>query len=130
MWLDLRSEDQHELDRLKAQVASILKDATPADVSVKVEVVGDRPAGLLHPGHHLVQGALYALEIVGLQGSLEIGSTDANIPLHYGCPAVTIGITRGGNAHRADEFIEVPPISQGMKQFILLTLAAAQSYSE
>jgi acetylornithine deacetylase/succinyl-diaminopimelate desuccinylase-like protein len=130
MWLDLRSEDQQELDKLKAQVASVVKEATPADVTVQVEIVGDRPAGLLAPGHHLVQGALYALEIVGLQGSLEIGSTDANIPLHYGCPAVTIGITRGGNAHRADEFIEVLPVAQGMKQFILLALAAAQSYAE
>jgi hypothetical protein len=40
---------------------------------------------------------------------------------------VTIGITRGGNAHRLDEYIEVEPIAQGMKQLIILALAAANT---
>jgi hypothetical protein len=38
---------------------------------------------------------------------------------------VTIGITRGGNAHRLDEYVEIAPIELGLRQLILLTLAAA-----
>lgn len=77
------------------------------------------------PQHPLVQGALAALEIVGLRGALENGSTDGNIPLAAGCPTVTVGITRGGNAHRTDEFIETAPVNNGARQLLVLTLAAA-----
>ncbi len=125
MWLDLRSEQQTELDKLKNQVLAILKDV-PNEVTLNVEIVGDRPSGYLNPRHVLVQGALQALSEVNIQGTLETGSTDGNIPLYFGCPCVTVGITRGGNAHRTDEFIEVSPIKQGIKQLILLTLATCQ----
>jgi tripeptide aminopeptidase len=66
-----------------------------------------------------------ALAKVGVRGTLETGSTDGNVPLAEGCPAVTIGITRGGNAHRLDEYVETAPVSAGMRQLITLTLAAA-----
>ncbi len=126
--LDLRSESQEELERLKQQVQSLLQP-TPADTTLSVEIVGDRPTGSMPVRHSLVKGALQALREVGIAGTLESGSTDGNIPLYHGCPCVTIGITRGGNAHRLDEFIHVPPILQGLQQLITLTLAAAQAQS-
>ena len=76
-----------------------------------------------------MQGALAALDCVGITGALESGSTDANVPLSRGCPAVTIGITRGGNAHRLDEFIETGPVKVGLQQLITLALAAAEYYA-
>lgn len=124
--LDLRSESQAELDQLKAQVEQALQPV-PSGTTLTVEVVGDRPAGAMPVRHSLVQGALQALREIGIEGTLESGSTDGNIPLYYGCPCVTIGITRGGHAHRLDEFIHTPPIAQGLQQLITLTLAAAQA---
>jgi tripeptide aminopeptidase len=129
MWLDLRSEQQSELEKIKQQVLAILKEV-PNDVTLTIEVVGDRPAGYLNPRHVLVQGALQALSEVNITGTLETGSTDGNIPLYYGCPCVTVGITRGGNAHRTDEFIEIAPIQQGIRQLILLTLATCQHHAQ
>ncbi|MBL8165882.1 MAG: peptidase M20, partial [Anaerolineae bacterium] len=87
--------------------------------------VGDRPAGSIRIDHPLVQGALSALEQVGVRGTLENGSTDANVPLSLGCPAVTVGVTRGSNAHRLDEYIETAPVADGIHHLVLLTLAAA-----
>lgn len=130
LWLDLRSESQKELDRLVQQVRQLIDSVERPGLSFHVEVVGDRPAGHIPNDHPLVKGALAALESVGAQGTLESGSTDGNIPLAAGCPAVTIGITRGGNAHRLDEYIEVAPISGGLQQLILLTLAAAEDITE
>lgn len=124
--LDLRSESQIELDRLKAQVEQLLQPV-PNGTTLSVDVVGDRPAGSMPVRHSLVQGALQVLREVGIEGTLESGSTDGNIPLYYGCPCVTIGITRGGNAHRLDEFIHTPPIAQGLQQLITLALAAAEA---
>ncbi|XWX04560.1 M20/M25/M40 family metallo-hydrolase [Aggregatilineales bacterium SYSU G02658] len=127
--LDLRSESQDELERLKRQVQSLLQPV-PAETSLSVEIVGDRPTGSMPVRHSLVKGALQALREVGIEGTLESGSTDGNIPLYHGCPCVTIGITRGGNAHRFDEFIHVPPIAQGIQQLITLTLATAQAQAD
>ncbi len=127
--LDLRSESQEELERLKQQVNSLLQ-AVPTGTTLSVEVVGDRPTGSIPAHHSLVRGALQALREVGIEGTLESGSTDGNIPLYHSCPCVTIGITRGGNAHRLDEFIHVPPIAQGIQQLITLTLATAQAQAD
>jgi tripeptide aminopeptidase len=121
----LRSEDSATLagfeQRVRAQVDAVSKP----DMPFSVDVVGDRPAGSIATEHPLVQGALAALQAVGIRGTLENGSTDANVPLAYGIPAVTVGVTRGGNAHRLDEYIETKPVSDGLRQLIILTLAAA-----
>lgn len=125
LWLDLRSEDSAALHGLEQQVRAHIAASGRPDLSFEVEVVGDRPSGQIPVAHPLVKTALSALEQVGVRGTLETGSTDANIPLAAGCPAVTIGITRGGNAHRTDEFIETRPVEAGLQQMILLVLAAA-----
>lgn len=124
LWLDLRSEDSRALMVFENEVRHLIPPLVRSDLAFEIEVVGDRPAGQVPPDHPLVQTALAALEQVGTQGTLETGSTDANVPLSMGCPAVTVGITRGGNAHRLDEFIETRPIADGMRQLILLTLTA------
>jgi acetylornithine deacetylase/succinyl-diaminopimelate desuccinylase-like protein len=126
LWLDMRSEKQEALADLRDRVYAVITRLEHPGLRFSVEVVGDRPAGSIARAHPLVRGALNALEQVGIRGALEVGSTDGNIPLHEGCPTVTIGITRGGNAHRLDEYIETEPVEAGMKQLILLTLATAQ----
>lgn len=123
LWLDMRSEDRTGLETLERAVRQCI--TTLLDVRWQVEVVGDRPAGSIPVQHDMVQAALAALTLVGVRGTLETGSTDANIPLSVGCPAVTVGITRGGNAHRLDEYIETGDIEAGLRQLIVLTLAAA-----
>jgi tripeptide aminopeptidase len=125
LWLDMRSESLQGLSILETQVREAIAAAAQPDLTLNVEIVGDRPAGTLPTTHPLVQGALAALAQVGVRGTLETGSTDANIPLSEQVPAVTIGITRGGNAHRLDEFIEIKPIEAGLQQLVLLTQAAA-----
>ncbi len=126
LWLDMRSEKQSALADLRDRVYGLITRMEHAGLRFSVEVVGNRPAGAIDKQHPLVQGALSALARVGIRGALEIGSTDGNIPLHDGCPTVTVGITRGGNAHRLDEYIETKPVQAGMHQLILLTLATVQ----
>ncbi len=124
LWIDLRSEEPAALSALEQQVQALVRQLETPDLQFTVEVVGDRPAGRIPPDHPLVQCALAVLDRQGIQGTLEVGSTDANVPLAAGVPAVTIGITRGGNAHRADEYVEVAPVENGVRQLILLVLAA------
>lgn len=125
LWLDLRSEDSTALAQLVERVQQIIAAHETDEVRFTIEQVGDRPSGALPADHPLVVAALEALERVGFRGTLESGSTDANVPLSLGIPAVTIGITRGGNAHRLDEYMEIAPIESGMRQLLMLTLAAS-----
>jgi tripeptide aminopeptidase len=73
----------------------------------------------------LVGAAGIVLRQVGFEPVFDASSTDANIPISLGIPAVCIGITHGGLGHTTSEFIEVPPIATGLTQLGLLTLAAA-----
>jgi tripeptide aminopeptidase len=125
LWLDMRSEQRDALEALEREVRSRIHMINDEDITFMVEIVGDRPAGYLPPDHPLVQGAIAALGQVGVQAALETGSTDGNVSLAAGVPTVTIGITRGGNAHRLDEYIEIEPISAGLRQLMILVMAAS-----
>ena len=60
------------------------------------------------------------------QTANRISSTDANVPLSRGIPAVCIGITDGGNAHRLDEWITPELLPKGMQHLMSLTQWAAR----
>ncbi|MCB0075102.1 MAG: M20/M25/M40 family metallo-hydrolase, partial [Caldilineaceae bacterium] len=94
---------------------------------VTVETIGDRPAGEIAPDHPLVKAASAALADAGLTTppDLRISSTDANIPLSQGIPAVCVGIAEGGNAHRLEEWMSPARLGQGMQHLLLLTWWAA-----
>ncbi len=129
LWLDMRSVDARALADLRQGVGRLVQHSRRDGLQFEVETVGERPAGSIADDHELARGALAALAEIGINGSLETASTDGNVPLSQGCPAVTIGITRGGNAHRLDEYIEVAPIRFGLKQLITLVLASARYYA-
>jgi len=126
LWLDMRSEQQAALDILSEQVYGLIQQQTQPGLKFDTKVVGNRPAGSISKRHPLVEAAMETLSILGIVGNLQRGSTDGNIPLSAGCPTVTIGITRGANAHRLDEYIETEPVELGLKQLITLTIAASQ----
>lgn len=122
IWLDLRSEEMNALAVLEEEVYRLIYSLTSPDIAFDVEVVGERPAGYISPDHPLVLAAIEALANVGVRATLETGSTDGNIALAAGCPTVTVGVTRGGNAHRLDEYAETAPVKDGMQQLFQLVL--------
>jgi len=125
LYLDLRSEDPATLSTLEAQVRRAADNAAQPGLSFTIDVVGDRPAGQIATHHPLVKLAAAALDAIDHPVTYERGSTDANVLLANGLPAVTIGITYGAHAHRLDEYIETAPIAGGIWQLLLLTLSAA-----
>ena len=125
LWLDLRSEDEMTLLKLEQEVRKIVDSMDLEDLSFSIELVGSRPSGRIANDHPLVDGAIHVLEIIGFRSTLENGSTDGNIPLAAGYPTVTIGITRGGNAHRLDEYVDTSFVADGLKQLVTLILSAS-----
>ena len=122
--LDLRSEDDETLSALSGEVERLASTARRPGVSVDLELIGKRPSGGLPAGHPLVRLAQECLRGVGVEPRLNNGSTDANLPLSRGYPAVTIGLTTGGRAHTVHEFINVPPVEKGLEQVVRLVTRA------
>jgi tripeptide aminopeptidase len=112
--LDLRSEDPALLLKIADQVERYLRDANGEDVKVDFEIVGQRPAGQIPEDHPFVQLAMDCTRDTGVEPVLTAGSTDANIPLSRGIPAVVMGITTGGGAHTTHEYINTEPVVKGM----------------
>lgn len=124
MDLDLRSEDYRTLQRLVGRVQQRVQESAGPGVSITMEAIGERPAGEIPGSHPLVQAARACLQKRRIQAMLEVGSTDANIPLSRGYPAVCVGLTRGGNAHTTEEFILTEPLAAGMDQVLCLIESA------
>jgi tripeptide aminopeptidase len=116
--LDVRSEGADSLSAVTAAVEERICSARREGVQVAMEVIGQRPAGEIPPDHPLVQLAVKCLEEEGLQASLTSGSTDANVPLSCGLPAIVLGITTGAGTHTRQEYIDVPPIDRGLRQLL------------
>ena len=116
--LDLRSEGKESLAELISAVERLFHHANGQGVSVDVEVIGQRPAGEISASHPLVLLAKTCLQEQGLDAGLISGSTDANVPLSKGYPAIVLGVTTGGSAHTVNEYINTKPIKQGIEQLV------------
>ena len=116
--LDLRSENSAALNQLVHQVETLVGAANRPDVAVTLELIGRRPAGKLPSTDPLVRLAKRCLLAQGLQPNLTIGSTDANIPLSRGLPAICVGLSTGYGAHTFNEYINVGPLFQGLAQLV------------
>lgn len=126
MLLDLRSVSSAVLSDLVSEVYRLVEEATldQPEVHLQIVKVGDRPSGAIPREHPLVQAAVAAYQMVGAQISFQQSSTDANIPLSLGIPAICVALTDGGNAHRTDEYILPTNLGRGMQALLLLSLAA------
>ena len=135
--LDLRSEDPKALARLDVTMRAALERATDdenrrrssgsAPLRVDVQLVGDRPSGLTPRSHPLVQAALAANRALGRDAELTSASTDANVAIALGIPAVALGAGgRAGDAHLATEWYENADGALGVIRALLVTTAVAE----
>jgi tripeptide aminopeptidase len=132
--LDMRSEDPVVLAALDQRVRQALADALAAEkarwprsnvpLELVIDTIGIRPAGTQPDSAHIVQAAVAAARALGLRTALVASSTDANIPISLGIPAITIdGGGRGGGAHALDEWYEDTPDSYRGPQWAALLVA-------
>ncbi len=125
MELDLRSESTAQLNELARRVESLLDAGLPQRsssgskwVRVEKEVIGQRPAGEIPASHPLIRLAQTVLRELSIEPTLAMGSTDANLPLSLGYPALVLGITHGDGAHTSGEYLNTLPVAEGMEQLV------------
>jgi di/tripeptidase len=124
--LDMRSIDPRSLADLERRVLAILgRQAKEGEGQVKLDLVGDRPAGSIPSDHPVVRTCKAVHAALGVATFSEASSTDANVPLSLGIPGVCLSITEGANEHRLDEYIETGAIATGVKNILLAAVALA-----
>ena len=135
---DLRSEAPDELTKLEAAFLDLIGRSVDAEnaarstrsgpIVAEIRKIGDRPAGHTDESSELVQLAHAAVSAHGFTPGFEFSSTDANIPMSMGIPAIKIGSGGvGGRAHSLEEWIDVAPEPsiRGMAAGLATVLAVA-----
>ena len=131
MVIDMRSTDCAELRKLDEQFLGIVREAVDEEnkarstregrITADPQLIGDRPCGETALTSPIVQRTTEVVKAFGLKPSYGISSTDSNIPMSLGIPAVTIGRGPGGRAHSLDEWTVVDP--KGDVQAVQVALA-------
>lgn len=133
--IDLRSTAQRELDRLEVTVLGTLSSEIAAEtrgrpesdrLQLSVERIGDRPLGSLGPEAPLRRNLLAVDRHLAIQTELRIGSTDANLPLSLGIPALAIGAGgTGGGLHSTAEWYDPTGRELALRRILLLVCTTA-----
>jgi tripeptide aminopeptidase len=143
--IDLRSTDPGQLLRLEVALHRAVEDAVShwngrakvgtangeKPLSFTIVKIGDRPAANL-PADSPLLDALRAVDRhLRLRTDLRLGSTDANIPLSLGVPALSMGAGGdGGGAHTQAEWYSAKDRESGLRRVLLLTLAMLEWAAE
>ncbi len=122
--IDLRSTDVKMLGQLADRVRAIVEQKVGPGLQTEIEVLGERPAGTRSQTDPLVLLADKTLRWLGIEPIYAASSTDANIPISLNIPSLCVGVTYAGRAHTLDEYIQVPPIADGLAQLLRLTVEA------
>ena len=131
--VDLRSAEPGALDKLDRTMRDLVDGAVAAEnargkthkgvISASLEPVGNRPAAPLQTAGRVIDESVAALAAFGFGARFEASSTDANIPLSLGIPAIMFGSgIAAGSAHTLEEWIDVEP--EAGKRALAASLAA------
>lgn len=133
MDVDMRSQDQAALAELDARFQRAIRQALAeendrweGDVALRLEVdtIGIRPGGGQPESAPIVQVGLAAARRLGLESRTAASSTDANLPISLGIPAVTIdGGGSGRGAHTLEESFDTADSHRGTQWALLYALA-------
>ncbi|MFL6416562.1 MAG: M20/M25/M40 family metallo-hydrolase [Bryobacteraceae bacterium] len=127
--LDLRSEDPAVLDTLTALLSSAVeaglerenRAARALRLSAKIKELGSRPGGGLAQDSSLLATIRSVDYHLNVRSKIDCASTDANVPLSLGLPAVSIGAGgQGGGAHTREEWYQPDGRETGLRRILLI----------
>ena len=119
MLYEYRSDNRNCLARMQQFFEQTAACFRAAGVEVEVEKIGDRPcSGSVPEAPFAALKARYSAavkEVLGLETAERSGSTDCNIPLSMGIPAICFGVCRGQGAHTREEKLETASLRDGCR---------------
>jgi acetylornithine deacetylase/succinyl-diaminopimelate desuccinylase-like protein len=129
MLCEYRSEDKDCLAYMEKEFEKIFAAAASDSVRIFVKKIGDRPCSDIEDGRlDYLRSTLKNLieDVIQSPVKLHSASTDCNIPLSLGIPAICIGVYRGGASHTRQEWIEKASLPIGLEVAIRAAMACTQ----
>ncbi|MCE2953150.1 MAG: M20/M25/M40 family metallo-hydrolase [Gemmatimonas sp.] len=124
--IDVRGTSSARIEQVRHDLRRLVAWHTLPGLRAEVTVLGDRPAGTLDAAHPLVEAAAHATARVGCTPRSAVASTDANVPLARGIPAIAVGAGgRGGGAHSRHEWYDDAHGARGIERLLRLVLLQA-----
>ena len=133
MLVDIRSNDENELLILEKKITDCINKSieeenkrwNSSDIEVEIELIGNRPAGELNSQLNIVQASCYVTEKMNYKYEiLPAGSTDANIPISLGIPAIQVGFGgKAGGIHTVKEWYNPEKSYLGPQKHFLTVLS-------
>jgi tripeptide aminopeptidase len=153
--IDMRSTELSELNKMESQMREFASAAVAAEnkarsakngeITIKIDLIGDRPAGAAtHPllgtklpaaaaasanlarNSQLAEFAWEAIAATGLKPEADASSTDANVAMSLGIPAITISAGVGDRIHSLDEWLDADKeVSVRQMDIVMATILAA-----
>jgi tripeptide aminopeptidase len=125
--VDLRSESAARIDEMAALLETSVSEAIATEnscgtgrVAAKIKEIGSRPGGGLAPDAPILEYMRAVDAHLGIRSHLDCSSTDANIPLSLGIPAISIGTGgQGGGAHTPAEWYQPEGRELGLRRILL-----------
>ncbi|NYF80368.1 M20/M25/M40 family metallo-hydrolase [Granulicella arctica] len=132
--LDLRSSDREQLLTTESRLREVftelllqLPNLNGSSPQISLETIGDRPAAALPDDSSLLQTIRAVDRHLMLKTELRIGSTDANLPLSLGLPAVAMGTGgTGGGIHTLQEWYDPSGRETALRRILLTLLDTTQ----
>ena len=122
MLYEYRSDSRECLASMKDTFEEILRRCVPPDAEVAVELIGERPCAGDVDGNAMEdlirRGSDAVRAVTGREAALTAGSTDCNIPLSAGIPAVCLGVCVGGKCHTREEWLDASSLEDGCRLFM------------
>ena len=116
MLYEFRSDEREGLAFMQAEFDRIVEEYRASGMQIETEVVGDRPCGLDVDNSFLAERAAAAVQAhYGHAPQFGCGSTDCNIPLSMGIPAICPGCIMGAGAPTREEYVEIDSLLPGLK---------------
>ncbi|MBQ3146708.1 MAG: M20/M25/M40 family metallo-hydrolase [Oscillospiraceae bacterium] len=130
MLCEYRSDNVTCLAIMEEKFAAIFREAEAEKIRVLVKRIGERPCQDIDPQKIEDLKALVVPQleaVIGQSITFKSSSTDCNIPLSMGIPALCIGVYRGGGAHTREEWIEKHSMVPGLEAAIRVALTLEET---
>lgn len=118
MLYEFRSDEYESLAVMERHFNAAVEFYRTKGIEVTVTLLGERPCGIdideAAHGALMTRAAKAVADHYGLEVRFRPGSTDCNIPLSMGIPAVCVGCVRGGGAHTREEYVEIDSLAPGL----------------
>jgi di/tripeptidase len=127
--VDIRSQSNEKLEELVAALTAAVERSQEAEnqwatlgrVAARIREIGSRPAAVLPADAPILRYVRAVDAHLGIRSHLDCSSTDANIPLSLGLPAISIGAGgQGGGAHTLQEWFNPDGRDLGLKRVLLI----------